>query len=53
MWLGSCVGGAAGYCPRVRQVTYYSSTCIVSFYCLATCLLEMKQTYKPRESRKV
>lgn len=29
MWLGVLVGGAAGYCPRVRQVTYRSSTYIV------------------------
>jgi len=24
-------GGAAGYCPRVRQVTYHPSTYIVLF----------------------
>ncbi len=28
-WSGIFVGGAAGYCPRVRQVTYRSSTYIV------------------------
>lgn len=30
------IGGAAGYCPRVRQVTYRSSTSIVPFKYLAT-----------------